>query len=94
MQFSLKSIETMNKHLPGERPCQGGGGGGAHFARLNFKTSRVGVYCRLLSALPSLSRFHSTRCRYFLGQVARQTLPWLGLRRVFFIRFLEKAGMD
>ena len=25
------------------RPCQGGGGG-SHVARLNFKTSRVGVY--------------------------------------------------
>ena len=28
-----------------ERPFQGGeGGGGSHVARLNFKTSRVGVY--------------------------------------------------
>ena len=27
------------------RPCQGGGeGGGSHVVRLNFKTSRVGVY--------------------------------------------------
>ena len=37
------------------RPCQGG----SHVARLNFKTSRVGVYinaCRLLSALLSLSQ--------------------------------------
>ena len=42
------------------RPCQGGAGGwGSHVARLNFKTSRVGVYnaCRLLSALPSLLQF-------------------------------------
>ena len=31
------------------RPCQGGGGG--HVARLNFKTSHVGVYkCLLLIA--------------------------------------------
>ena len=39
------------------RPCQGGGK--SHVARLNFKTSLVGVYkaCRLLSALPSLSQF-------------------------------------
>ena len=50
--------------------------------------------CRLLSALPLLSRFHSTRCCYFLGHVACQTLPWQGLRRVFFIHFLEKAGID
>ena len=37
------------------RPRQGG----SHVARLNFKTSRVGVYinaCRLLSALLSLSQ--------------------------------------
>ena len=32
----------MNKHHPGERPCQGGGGG--LFARLNFKTPSVCVY--------------------------------------------------
>ena len=50
--------------------------------------------CRLLSALPLLLRFHSTRCCYFLGHVACQTLPWQGLRRVFFIHFLEKAGID
>ena len=31
----------MNKHHPGERPCQGGGG---LFARLNFKTPHVRVY--------------------------------------------------
>ena len=30
----------MNKHHPGERPCQGGGG----FARLNFKTPCFRVY--------------------------------------------------
>ena len=89
-------IHWNNEQTPPRREALpgGGGGGGAHFARLNFKTSRAGVYCRLLSALPSLSRFHSTRCRYFLGYVACQTLPWLGLRRVFFIRFLEKAGID
>ena len=49
--------------------------------------------CRLLSALPLLSRFHSTCCRYFLGHVACQTLPWQGLRRVFFIHFLEKLEL-
>ena len=29
------------------RPCQGGGGGGSHVARLNFKMSRIGV-CKCL----------------------------------------------
>ena len=39
-----------------ERPYQVGGGG-PHVAHLNFKTSRVGNACHLLSALPSLSQF-------------------------------------
>lgn len=38
--------------------------------------------------------FHFMLCCYFLGHVACQTLPWQGLRRVFFIHFLEKAGID
>ena len=44
----------MCESLPGK-----GGGGGSHLARLNFKTSRVGVYKRLslIAALPSLSQF-------------------------------------
>ena len=44
-------------------PGKGGGGGGSHVARLNFKTSRVSVInaCCLLSALPSLSQFSRGR---------------------------------
>ena len=85
----------MNKHHPGERPCQGGGGDPISPVWILKRLASVFINaCRLLSALPSLSRFHSTRCHYFLGHVACQTLPWLGLRRVFFIPFLEKAGID
>ena len=63
-----------------------------YVARLNFKTSCVGVYnnaFHLLLALPSLSqfgqggcllsRFHFMHCRYFLGHVTCQNLPWQGL---------------
>ena len=40
--------------------------GGSHVARLNCKTSRVGVYkcLRLLSALPSLSQFGRARLSF------------------------------
>ena len=74
-----------NEAMPG-----GGGGGGSHVARLNFKTSRVGVYkclsliCRLCRHCRDLakggcllSRFHFMRCRYFLGHVAcRNVFLW------------------
>ena len=67
-------------------------GGGSHVARLNFKTSHVGVYkmlvayCRLCRHGRNLaeggcllSRFHFTHCRYYLSHVACQNLPWQGL---------------
>ena len=48
MQFSLKSIKNNEKIPPRREALPGGGGGwGGHFARLNFKTSGVGIYCRL-----------------------------------------------
>ena len=62
--------------------------GGSHVARLNFKTSCVGVYKWLLLIVGFaaeggclLSRFHFTRCRYFLGHVACRNLPWQGLKK-------------
>ena len=46
----------------GQEALPGGGGGGSHFARLNFKTSCVFINaCRLLSALPSLLQFGQGR---------------------------------
>ena len=70
-------------------------GGVSHVTHLNFKTSRVGVYIclslivgfavtvaiwqRKLGCL--LSRFHFTRCRYFLSHVACRNLPWQGLTK-------------
>ena len=69
--FALRLVYLM-------RPCQGG----SHVARLNFKTSHVGVY-KCLSLIVGLaeggcllSRFHFTRCRYFLSHVACRNLPW------------------
>jgi len=73
------------------RSCQGGG---SHVARLNFKMSRAGVYkclslmyCRLCRHWRNLaeggcllSRFHFTRCCYFLGHVACQNLPLQDLK--------------
>ena len=67
-----------------------GGGRGFHVARLNFKTSHacgclsmLVAYCQLCRHCRNLaeggcllSRFHFTRCRYFLGHVACQNLPW------------------
>ena len=46
-------------------PCRGGG---SHVARLNCKTSRVGVYkcLRILSALPSLSQFGRARLSFVI----------------------------
>ena len=68
------------------------GEGGGHVACLNFKTSCVSVYkmlvaychlCRHCRNLAEggclLSRFHFTRCHYFLGHVACRNLPWQGL---------------
>ena len=62
------------------------GGGGSHVARLNFKTSRVGVFKCLLLIVGSLAeggclllRFHFTCCCYLFGHVACQNLPWQGL---------------
>ena len=69
-----------------------GEGEGSHVARLNFKTSRVGVY-KCLSLIVgfavtvaiwprevvSCRDFHFTCCRYFWGHVACQNLPWQGL---------------
>ena len=74
-----------------QRSCQGRGG--SHVARLNFKTSRVGVYkimlfayCRLCRHCRNLakegcllSQFHFIRCHYFLGHVASQNLTWQDL---------------
>ena len=68
-----------------------GGGGGSHVAVLHFKKSHVDVYkClplivgftisrNLAEGGCLLSRFHFTRCRYFLGHVACRNLPWQGL---------------
>ena len=79
--------------LPGNAGGTGvGGGGGFHVARLNFRTSRVGVYkCLSPGALPSLSQFglgrlslvkiSFTRCHYFLGHVACRNLPLQGLTK-------------
>ena len=81
--ISLKTGKRSQKKSL-NRPCQGG----SHVARLNFKTSRVSVYiyCRLCRHCRNLaeggclvSRFHFMRCRYFLGHVACQNLPWQGL---------------
>ena len=69
---------------------QRGPAGGSHVARVNFKTSCVGVYkclsrrlCRHCRNLAEggclLSRFHFMRCRYFLGHVACWNLAWQGL---------------
>ena len=56
------------------------GGGGSHVAVL------LAAYCRLYHHGRNLaeggcllSRFHFTRCRYFLGHVACRNLPWQGL---------------
>ena len=71
------------------RPCQGWGEG-SHVARLNFKTSRAGVYkcvtyCRLCRHCREggclLSQFHFTCCRYFLSHVACRNLPCQGLTK-------------
>ena len=72
-------------------------GGGVHVTRLNFKTSRVSVY-KCLSPIVGFaitvtiwpkevvsSRFHFTRCRYFLGHVASWNLPWQGLYVASFV---------
>ena len=66
--------------------------GGSHVARRNFKTSRVGVYKCLslivgfavivaiwLREVFSCRNFILRGCRYFLGHVACQNLPWQGL---------------
>ena len=86
----LKWLTSSGQSL--RRPCWGGW---SHVTRLNFKTSRVGVYeClslvvgfaitvaiwqRKLGCL--LSRFHFTHCRYFLSHVACRNLPWQGLTK-------------
>ena len=60
VHFQVKSTSFTHCLSFKEALQEGGeGGGGNHVARLNFKTSRVGVYksCRLLSALSSLSQF-------------------------------------
>ena len=54
----------------------GGGGGGTHIARLNFKTSRVGVY-KCLSALSSLSLSQFGRGRLSLVAIPLYTLSLL-----------------
>ena len=70
----------------------GGGGGGSHVARLNFKTSRVGLY-KCLSLIVgfaitvviwpwevvSCCDFILLAVATFLGHVAFQNLPWQGL---------------
>ena len=71
------------------------GEGGSHVTHLNFKRSRVGIY-KCLSLIVGfavtvtiwqrklgclLSRFHFTRCRYFLSHVACRNLPWQGLTK-------------
>ena len=75
---------------PVQRPCQGAGG--SHVARLNFKTSRVGVY-KCLSLIVGFAvtvviwpREVVSCCDFillavatFLGHVACQNLPWQGL---------------
>ena len=70
---------------PGERrPCQGGGK--SHVARLNFKTSCVGVY-KCLSLIVGFAvtvaiwpREVVSCCNFILRAVARRNLPWQGLR--------------
>ena len=52
------------------------GGGGTHIARLNFKTSRVGVY-KCLSALSSLSLSQFGRGRLSLVAIPLYTLSLL-----------------
>ena len=75
---------------PVQRPCPGVGG--SHVTRLNFKTSRVGVY-KCLSLIVGFAvtvviwpREVVSCCDFillavatFLGHVACQNLPWWGL---------------
>ena len=89
MLFLLNGIQLMEDRKISQqtlRPCQGGGG--SHVARLNFKTSCVGVYkCLLLivsfavtvAIWPREVVSHFTVCRYFFGHVTCWNLPWQGL---------------
>ena len=58
-------------------PARGGGGGRTHVARLNFKTSRVGVInaCCLLSASPLMLQFG--RGRLSLVMISFYVVPLL-----------------
>ena len=50
-------------------------------------------YCRNLAEGGCLlSRFHFTRCRYFLGHVACRNLPWQGLLLVSLVNILQMEG--
>ena len=84
------SHNNCHRNYMNEIFLQRGPAGASHVARVNFKTSRVGVYkclsrrlCRHCRNLAEggclLSRFHFRRCRYFLGHVACWNLPWQGL---------------
>ena len=61
MKFRLLKHANVST-FSGSQEALPGGGGVSNVARLNFKTSRVGVSvfinsCRLLPALPSVSQF-------------------------------------
>ena len=68
--YYLCQIQTFSRPTLSQEALPGGGGRRSHVTRLNFKTSRVGVY-KCLSLIVGggclLSRFHFTRCHYFLG---------------------------
>ena len=84
------SHNNCHRNYMNEIFLQRGPAGGSHVARVNFKTSRVGVYKRLSRRLCHhcrnlaeggclFSRFRFMRCRYFLGHVACWNLHWQGL---------------
>ena len=87
-------------------PARRGWGGGSHFACLNFKTSRVGVY-KCLSLIVGFAitaticprqvvYCHNfilrTCCCYFLGQVACRNLPLQGLSIYIYFSYQESGS--